>query len=96
GVEAAVLAQPGHGVIQLALAESPDPARIAQELVGPLRRALEAEGGSLVVERAPVELKGYCDVWGDIHPDILAIMSRIKSEFDPGGVLNPGRFVGGL
>jgi glycolate oxidase FAD binding subunit len=96
GVEPALLAQPGHGVLQLALGEGPDPARLASRLVLPLRRALEAEGGSLVVERAPIELKGHCDAWGDIDPDILAIMGRIKTEFDPGGVLNPGRFVGGL
>ncbi len=96
GVQPALLAQPGHGVLQLALGEGPDPARLASRLVLPLRRALEAEGGSLVVERAPIELKGHCDAWGDIDPDILAIMGRIKTEFDPGGVLNPGRFVGGL
>jgi FAD/FMN-containing dehydrogenase len=35
-------------------------------------------------------------VWGVITPEILAIMTRIKTEFDPMGLLNPGRFVGGL
>ena len=60
------------------------------------RAAVEAEGGCLVLERAPVELKINCDAWGAISPEILAIMKRIKTEFDPLDCLSPGRFVGGL
>jgi glycolate oxidase FAD binding subunit len=96
GTEISVLAQPGHGVLQVSVAASQGPARIARDLVLPLRRALEAEGGSLVIERGPVDLKSQCDVWGDISPEILAITRRIKTEFDPYGLLSPGRFVGGL
>ena len=96
GVALTLLAQPGHGVLQLSVSEGFDPARLLTDVVLPLRRALEAEGGSLIVERGPVELKSECDVWGIIHPEILEIMSRIKTEFDPAGLLNPGRFVGGL
>jgi FAD/FMN-containing dehydrogenase len=96
GVEAMVLAQPGHGVLQLSVREGFDAARVVKDLVMPLRSALEAEGGSLVVERGPVELKTRCDVWGSIQSEILAIMRRVKTEFDPAAVLNPGRFVGGL
>jgi glycolate oxidase FAD binding subunit len=96
GVEAMLLAQPGHGVLQLSVRDGFDSRRVLRELVLPLRRALEAEGGSLIVERAPPDLKAQCDVWGDIHSEILNIMKRVKSEFDPGEVLNPGRFVAGL
>ena len=96
GVEMTVLAQPGHGVVEMAVWDSPDPRRLGQELVRPLRAAVEAEGGSLVLERAPIELKVSCEVWGSIHPEILSIMKRIKGEFDPDAVLSPGRFVGGL
>jgi glycolate oxidase FAD binding subunit len=91
-----VLAQPGHGVLQLSVREGFDTGRVATDLVLPLRRALEAAGGSLIVERGPVEIKARCDVWGLIQPEILDIMTRIKTEFDPMGLLNPGRFVGGL
>ncbi|HLF48419.1 MAG TPA: FAD-linked oxidase C-terminal domain-containing protein [Methylomirabilota bacterium] len=35
-------------------------------------------------------------MWGSVAPGALAVMRRIKQEFDPRGVLNPGRFVGGL
>jgi FAD/FMN-containing dehydrogenase len=31
-----------------------------------------------------------------VERDALAIMGRLKHEFDPEGVLNPGRFAGGL
>jgi glycolate oxidase FAD binding subunit len=96
GVGVSVLAQPGHGVVQVSLWAASDPARIGPELIVPLRRAVEAEGGSLVVERAPTELKGSCEVWGSIDREILAITTRIKMEFDPDGLLAPGRFVGGL
>lgn len=96
GVEMALLAQPGNGVLQISIWGAPDPARAVDELVLPLRRALEADGGSLILERAPVSLKNQCEAWGSIHSEILTIMSRIKSEFDPQGLLSPGRFVGGL
>lgn len=96
GVEVMLLAQPGHGVLQLSVTDVFDAGRIVRDLVLPLRQALEAEGGSLIVERAPIEVKSRCEVWGTIQPEILAIMSRIKTEFDPAGLFNPGRFVGGL
>jgi glycolate oxidase FAD binding subunit len=39
---------------------------------------------------------GQVDVWGPTGDAELAVMRRLKLEFDPTGVLNPGRFVGGL
>jgi glycolate oxidase FAD binding subunit len=96
GVEMVLLAQPGHGVLQMAVWASQDPRRLGHELVPALRGRVEAEGGSLVVERAPLELKRSCEVWGHIAPELLGIMKRVKDEFDPAGGLSPGRFVGGL
>jgi len=61
-----------------------------------LSRGLEAERGSLVIERMPTPLKRDLDVWGPVPADVMALMRRIKQEFDPRGILNPGRFVGGL
>jgi glycolate oxidase FAD binding subunit len=95
-VDGMVLAQPGHGVLQLSIRDGFDAARVAKDLVQPLRRALEAEGGCLVLERGPIDLKSVCEVWGTINREILDIMTSIKTEFDPAGLLNPGRFVGGL
>jgi glycolate oxidase FAD binding subunit len=60
-----------------------------------LRKKLEARGGSLVILRCPHEIKSKTDVWGSAG-DALALMKSIKAQFDPAGVLNPGRFVGGI
>jgi glycolate oxidase FAD binding subunit len=59
------------------------------------RAALVSEGGSLVIEAAPAELRAAIDPWGP-RPPSFAIMERLKRRFDPDGRLNPGRFVGGL
>jgi glycolate dehydrogenase FAD-binding subunit len=60
-------------------------------------RALVAEiGGSVVVARGPVELRKAVDSWGPVEPSVLALMRAVRDAFDPGRVLNPGRYVGGL
>jgi glycolate oxidase FAD binding subunit len=60
-----------------------------------LRAALAAFGGTFVILRCPAGMKGRLDVWGE-PGDTLALMKRIKAQFDPAGILNPGRFVGGI
>ncbi len=52
-------------------------------------------GGSLFVTGGAGLLPSGYDAWGDMGP-ALALMKRIKERFDPKGVLNPGRFVGGI
>jgi glycolate oxidase FAD binding subunit len=56
-----------------------------------LRAAIERNGGSLVIMRDAGEL----DAWGTAG-DTLPLMRALKQQFDPRGVLNPGRFVGGI
>jgi glycolate dehydrogenase FAD-binding subunit len=60
-----------------------------------LRQGLEAHGGSLAVLRCPSEVKSKLDVWGSAG-DALPVMKSVKAQFDPAGVLNPGRFIGGI
>src|SRR5271169_1025655 len=60
-----------------------------------LRKKLETRGGSLVIPRCPLEIKSKTDVWGSAG-DALALMKSIKAQFDPTGMLNPGRFIGGI
>jgi glycolate oxidase FAD binding subunit len=60
-------------------------------------RALVAEvGGSVVIARGSIELRRSVDPWGPVEPQALALMRALRDEFDPGRVLNPGRYVGGL
>jgi glycolate oxidase FAD binding subunit len=57
-----------------------------------VRDAAERAGGSLVLMRAPVELKREVGAWGS-PPPALDWMRRLKDAFDPGGVLSPGRYL---
>jgi glycolate oxidase FAD binding subunit len=60
-----------------------------------VRRHTAASGGHTVVEIVRPEVKNGWDAWGFRAP-ALEVMRRIKHEFDPKGLLNPGRFVGGI
>jgi glycolate oxidase FAD binding subunit len=60
-----------------------------------LRQGLEDGGGSLAVLRCPSEMKPKLDVWGSAG-DLLPVMNSVKAQFDPAGLLNPGRFLGGI
>jgi len=59
------------------------------------RAATEQCGGSMVAECAPPALKQMLDPWGSPRGDFV-LMRRVKENVDPLGVLNPGRFLGGL
>jgi glycolate oxidase FAD binding subunit len=94
------IGEAGSGVIRAALRASggdglPSGTWLAGAVAG-LRAALAPESGSLVVERAPRAVKETLDVWGPVAPEVLDVMRRLKHEFDPAGILNPGRFAGGL
>src|SRR4030095_6265085 len=100
GVGLVAVGEAGSGVIRAALHRSggdgmPSGTWLAGTVAG-LRAALAPEGGSLVVERAPRAVKETLDVWGPVAPEVLDVMRRLKHEFDPAGILNPGRFAGGL
>ncbi len=51
--------------------------------------------GHAVLFAAPPEFKKGIDVWGPPPPSV-SIMKEIKRQFDPQGLLNPGRFVAGI
>ncbi|MBI4562340.1 MAG: FAD-binding oxidoreductase [Candidatus Rokubacteria bacterium] len=96
GLRAWVVAEAGNGVLRSRLAGRLSVEAWEREAIVPLRERVAPEGGSVVVEAAPRALKERLDIWGPIDPGLLAIMKRLKAEFDPRGILNPGRFVGGL
>lgn len=60
-----------------------------------LPRLVAAEGGHVVIETAPTAVKEQLDVWGS-PPSALNLLKALKAKFDPAGILNPGRFIGGL
>jgi glycolate oxidase FAD binding subunit len=65
-------------------------------VVARLREVVARVDGAVVVERAPAALRAAVDPWGSVSPAALDLMRAIKREFDPEGLLNHGRFAGGL
>ena len=58
------------------------------------RAGLERGGGSLVIAHRAAGMSAL-DAWGKAG-DALPLMNAVKRQFDPQGILNPGRFVGGI
>jgi glycolate oxidase FAD binding subunit len=56
-------------------------------------QARMAAGGSAVLESGPVALRRQVEVWGPARPE-WRIVEGIRATFDPGRILNRGRFVG--
>ncbi|GAC1534471.1 MAG: FAD-binding oxidoreductase [Candidatus Velthaea sp.] len=53
-------------------------------------------GGSIVVTAMPAGARTGLDAWGSLPSSSLALMQRLKSNFDPKGLCNSGRYVGGI
>lgn len=58
--------------------------------ITPLRGQCETSGGFLSVLQAPIEVKENIDIWG-YRGNALPLMQKIRAQFDPNGILNPGR-----
>ncbi len=82
------LVYPLLGVAFIA-ADELEPATIARW------RSLLADG-SVVVNAMPADERTGVETWGAPRPAAFAIMRRLKENFDPKGLCNAGRFVGGL
>jgi glycolate oxidase FAD binding subunit len=96
GGPGAVTAHAGCGIVRAGFAiEAGGPFAPLGEELAALRREAEAAEGSLVLEAAPPAFKRSLDAWGRVR-DGAAVTRRLKAELDPGGMMNPGRFVGGI
>ena len=65
------------------------------EVIEKLKSEAVKNEGNLIVESSPLPVKKKINVWGELRSD-YQVMSRLKEEIDPNGLLNPGRFVGGI
>ncbi len=80
----------GNGVILGRFSCEPDR---AAGLATEIRSAAETLGGRAVVTAYPLESAlDQQTIWGSPGPE-LRLMQRIKQQFDPEGILNPGRFI---
>lgn len=91
GLTVSTLAYPGAATIYCCLAEPTD--SVVDAIAG-LVAAVKEWNGNLSIERCPLALKERLPVWGTATADALS--KSVKQAYDPKGILNPGRFVGGL
>ncbi len=82
----------GAGVFLLRVTEE---VQLQKRVIDGLRDVLQIGRGSAVVVKGSPELSTHVDVWGPIG-DALALMKAVKQQFDPAGILSPGRGPGGL
>jgi len=97
GVQNFNVCHAGSGIIYTYLLLDKPEASVGtvQRMVESLRGSAFDLGGSLVVEYAPLAIKRAVSCWGPTRSDFI-LMRGIKEAFDPKGIMNPGRFVGGL
>jgi glycolate dehydrogenase FAD-binding subunit len=90
----ALAAHAGVGIITAVLGDGGDAAAVVAAIED-WRRVVEARGGHARLDSAPLAVKERVPVWDPPGP-AHRIMKRLKDELDPRGILNPGRFVGGI
>jgi len=61
------------------------------EAEAPIRAALAEASGHATLIRAPADLRARVPVFQPQAPAIAALAKRVKAQFDPSRVLNPGR-----
>lgn len=99
GLAVRLLARAGNGIVYCTFTHAPDADRISDQqllsLVDWIRVQVTRVRGFAVVEEIAPALKERADVWGSVGK-AFPLMQRLKHTLDPHGILNPGRFVGGL
>ena len=96
GVPYAFIGHAGNGILRCYLSgDAAAKTEALADLIGKFTAEAAKREGNLVVEAAPRALKEKVDVWGQPRSDTV-VMRRLKEKVDPIGVLNTGRFVGGI
>ena len=91
-----LLAHAGNGVVFTRFAAEDAASREKlPSFISWLRILAKRLEGYVVIEDIDPSLKARVDVWGHVG-GALPLMKRLKETFDPNGILNPGRFVGGI
>jgi len=87
-----ILSHAGSGVVYVRFPEFPK-GGLSRALIGKLQPAATSLGGSVVILSNPsgAEMTQQ-SVWGG-DEGALELMRAVKRNFDPKGILNPGRFV---
>ena len=81
------------GIVYVRAIGYSNPSRLI-DFVQHLRASVEHFGGTLVIESAPLIVKQSADVWGvKKNSTEIEIMAQLRNTFDPGHIVNRGRFV---
>ena len=93
----AVVAQPGFGAVHMVWYADGGDSQVDKMALTLMeaRDAVHRAGGRAVIERCPTDVKSRLDVW-DAADAPMAVMRRMKEQYDPLRILNPGRFIGGI
>jgi glycolate oxidase FAD binding subunit len=65
---------------------------VSRKLIGRMQPAAQLAGGSAVVLSSTLAPLTRQAVWGNVTP-ATDWMNKVKRQFDPKNLLNPGRFV---
>lgn len=95
GLGLAVAAHAGQGLATLAFASDHPAVDATAGALARCRAAARARGGHLALEAAPIGVREACPTWDPPGP-AGELMRAVKARLDPAGLLNPGRFVGGI
>jgi glycolate oxidase FAD binding subunit len=95
---AAASAHAGSGIANVFLRPRPeiaDAPKLMAQAATEMIHAGNNLGGRLSLPWCPTEVKRDVNVWGPLRDD-FPLMQKLKKQFDPDRILNPGRFLGGL
>jgi glycolate oxidase FAD binding subunit len=97
-LDGALFCRAGNGILHAVfpLGDNPGAKTAAvAAMIGKLTAEAVKNGGNLIVERAPKTIKEKVNVWGQTRSDVV-VVRRLKEKLDPAGILNAGRYVGGV
>lgn len=96
-VRVEIISNPAHGTVLInwySNVNHPSD-EIILDIINKTRDLTHKLGGYITIEQCPVRIKSIIDVWDNVSGTVT-IMRKIKDQYDPNRVLNPGRYVGGI
>jgi glycolate oxidase FAD binding subunit len=61
-----------------------------------IRRVIATHGGHATLVRAEPDVRSAVDVFQPLETGLQTLTRKLKSAFDPAGILNPGRMYANL
>ena len=98
GIDCAFVSHSGNGILNTYVLGNQEGRSKTESMIKFIKKLTSEAAkneGNLIIESSPPSIKKKVDPWGKSRSDAV-IMRRIKKQIDPRGILNPGRFVGGI